>query len=65
MSDYDEWTNFILIASVVAFITLPIWIVPYGVWWLITHKQWEHEEKEREERNKAWREANHSEERKE
>lgn len=58
MSDYDEWAQFLLIAGVVVFITLPIWIIPYGVWWLVKHEAWEHEEKEREDRNKAWCEAN-------
>jgi hypothetical protein len=57
MSDYDEWGRFLLISGIIGFITLPLWIVPYGIWWLIKHEDWECEEKEREDRNKAWREA--------
>ena len=48
MSDYDAWAKFVFLSMGVGLITLPIWILPYGIWYIAVGRKEELEYKRQE-----------------
>ena len=53
--DYDTWGRFVFTGVAIGLITLPIWILPYGIWYIFKgHKEEQKRKLEEIERKKKF-----------